>query len=1209
MAKKIVIRGGQRILGTLGSGVGDSVLTQNSTSKELTKIPAIDTSSFLTSALTSGYVLIGSSLDIATPRQITGNLTISNTGVAIITANSIVNSQINSAAGISYSKLNLTNSISNADINSAAGISKTKIAVGTANRILINNASGVFTENSAITGSRVVISDVNGLPTHSTVTSTVLGYLDATSSVQTQLNNKLSFSSAITPANGDLVYYDSGAWINLPKGTTGQYLTSNATTLEWVSAPDGLPAGGSANQYLSKIDGTDFNTQWTTLTLSKITDVTASAAQVNVLATGFYDATSSIQTQLGSKLNNSLSPGAIFFGNASSTPSQLSPATNGQVLTLVAGYPQWQTVTGTGTVTSVDVSGGTTGLSTTGGPVSTTGTITLTGTLAYTNGGTGLTTLGTALQSLRVNAGGTALEYYTPGSSMVYPGAGIALSTGSAWGSSIIDNSTNWNTAYGWGDHASIGYLTTLVNGNGTTINGTGDGVDLGGVTTKAINLLAVEDYNAIDKSIYLKSYESGSSDYASLEVGADGVGTNASTVQLRGVNVTLGIESSFFTTGSGNGVIYTNDGTNSVRFDFNGTGIFTDNSSSKVGIKYAASGYENDNLSLISRGYALSNFWKTTGNTTLTGTASIIGNQYLQLGTTGSKLAALESVTSGYTQFDVYSGANANSLLINNVGFNIGLNIPSSKFRLTYPSGDAAGQLGIFDASGYMDKLSPGTNGQVLTLSAGVPTWAAPSSSLTIGTSTITSGTNTRVLYNNSGVVGEYTVSGSGNVAMTTSPTFTTPNIGTATGTASGNWFNTGTTTLTGAVSVVGTATNKIKFETNGLGISNTDEFLVANTTVATSGNQQSGAITIGAKGHATGSGGSSQDVKFRLRVLPVQGAANPTGILHFDYSINGAAYTSGMNFDQSNSYLSVPNIATTGTIQLNSSRLLLFNGGTGTIAGDANSQVAFRANASTGVPSGGFYRFFNTNGNYSATSGTQLIMGIENNFAPTSGTAIMEGITLSGTINQTGGANGEIRGVTVRPTYTAATTGIGFYYNPSGTPTNNYAFYATSGKIKLDESPNLNATADRILTYNNSSKLVEYRTTESIAGVSYSSVVEGSYTGGNQVTNVYDGSELTDGQIAYVEVVITAVQSSGTAGATGYSMKVKGAFRKSSGTLTQIGSSVLDEPLATWNDTGDSFTGTPGLSVSSGAVVFSQNLTTSKTLAYKFSTRVVKK
>jgi len=45
-----------------------------------------------------------------------------------------------------------------------------------------------------------------------------------------------------------------------------------------------------------------------------------------------------------------------------------------------------------GTVTSVDVSGGTTGLTTSGGPITGSGTITLAGTLAVANGGTGATT-------------------------------------------------------------------------------------------------------------------------------------------------------------------------------------------------------------------------------------------------------------------------------------------------------------------------------------------------------------------------------------------------------------------------------------------------------------------------------------------------------------------------------------------------------------------------------------------------------------------------------------------------------------------------------------------------------------------------------------------------------------------------------------------------------------------------------------------------
>lgn len=55
---------------------------------------------------------------------------------------------------------------------------------------------------------------------------------------------------------------------------------------------------------------------------------------------------------------------------------------------------------GSGTVTSIDVSGGTTGLTTSGGPVTGSGTITLAGTLDIDNGGTGATTAGAALTAL-----------------------------------------------------------------------------------------------------------------------------------------------------------------------------------------------------------------------------------------------------------------------------------------------------------------------------------------------------------------------------------------------------------------------------------------------------------------------------------------------------------------------------------------------------------------------------------------------------------------------------------------------------------------------------------------------------------------------------------------------------------------------------------------------------------------------------------------
>lgn len=81
------------------------------------------------------------------------------------------NANIDAAAAIAYSKLNLSLSILNGDISASAGIALSKLAALTNhNRVLVSDGSGIISESS--------------------VTSTTLGFLDATSSIQTQLNAK-----------------------------------------------------------------------------------------------------------------------------------------------------------------------------------------------------------------------------------------------------------------------------------------------------------------------------------------------------------------------------------------------------------------------------------------------------------------------------------------------------------------------------------------------------------------------------------------------------------------------------------------------------------------------------------------------------------------------------------------------------------------------------------------------------------------------------------------------------------------------------------------------------------------------------------------------------------------------------------------------------------------------------------------------------------
>jgi hypothetical protein len=177
---------------------------------------------------------------------------------------------------------------------------------------------------------------------------------------------------------------------------------------------------------------------------------------------------------------NSLSPvvGAIAY--SSNDRLYLTPTAGdaGQVLTSIGGTgaPVWTTLTGTGTVTSVNASGGTTGLSFTGGPITVSGTLTLGGTLAVANGGTGATNAATARTNLGATTIGGNVFTLTNPSAVTFPRFNADNTV------SALDAAT-FRTAIGAGTSSTTGTVTS-VSGTGTV-----SGLSLSGTVTSTGSL------------------------------------------------------------------------------------------------------------------------------------------------------------------------------------------------------------------------------------------------------------------------------------------------------------------------------------------------------------------------------------------------------------------------------------------------------------------------------------------------------------------------------------------------------------------------------------------------------------------------------------------------------------------------------------------------------------------------------------------------
>ena len=138
---------------------------------------------------------------------------------------------------------------------------------------------------------------------------------------------------------------------------------------------------------------------------------------------------------------------------------------------------------------------------------------------------------------LSSTTGGTRSWVSNQGGGMVYPAAGIALSSGTTWSGSITNNSSNWNTAYTWGNHATAGYLTSQTSHSDVVVDGdfTSEGLMKRGASGGSYSIITDNSTNWTTGYTERRQWDGGSTNLVPAtgrtSLGASVVGSNLFTL------------------------------------------------------------------------------------------------------------------------------------------------------------------------------------------------------------------------------------------------------------------------------------------------------------------------------------------------------------------------------------------------------------------------------------------------------------------------------------------------------------------------------------------------------------------------------------------------------------------------------------------------------------------------------------------------------